>query len=243
VGSWPVEPPPTRWHLPHVGSLGEEYAGEDLVALGADLAPGTIVWAYRQGLFPMHVAAAPGGPQQLGWWSPDPRGVLPLDGLVVSRSLRRSIQRLTVTVDTAFEEVVAGCAHRARPGAWITDEIRRAYVELHRLGWAHSVETRDADGRLVGGLYGVCIGGLFAGESMFHRAADASKVALAHLVAGLAADGAPRLLDVQWLTPHLERLGAAQVPRSEYALRLATALGLPPPPMFTGRPAASSPPV
>jgi leucyl/phenylalanyl-tRNA--protein transferase len=143
---------------------------------------------------------------------------------------------LSVTVDTAFEEVVAGCADSGRPGAWITDEIRRAYVELFRLGWAHSVETWDASGRLAGGLYGVCIGGLFAGESMFYRSPDASKVALAHLVSGLAEDGAPRLLDVQWLTPHLERLGAAEVPRAEYALRLATALGLPPPRMFQAPP-------
>jgi leucyl/phenylalanyl-tRNA--protein transferase len=223
-----------------VGSLGEEYAGEDLVSLGADLAPGTVVWAYRQGLFPMHVVPAPGAPQQLGWWSPDPRGILPLDGFVVSRSLRRSIRHYDVTVDTAFEEVVAGCAHRARPGAWITDEIRAAYVELHQMGWSHSVETRDPEGRLVGGLYGVCIGGLFAGESMFHRAPDASKVALAHLVAGLAADGAPRLLDVQWLTPHLARLGAVEVPRAEYALRLATALGLPAPEMFGPPPRGAS---
>jgi leucyl/phenylalanyl-tRNA--protein transferase len=242
VSSWPVEPPPTRWHLPHVGSLGDDLAGEDLVALGADLEPGTIIWAYRQGLFPMHVGPGPRGRKQLGWWSPDPRGVLPLDGLVISRSLRRSLRHYTVTVDTAFDHVVTACAQRDRPGAWITDEVHQAYLDLHHLGWAHSVETRTPDGDLAGGLYGVSIGGLFAGESMFHAAPDASKVALVHLVAGLAFDAAPRLLDVQWLTPHLQRLGAVEVPRAEYALRLATALGLPPPAMFCTRSAPVSDP-
>jgi leucyl/phenylalanyl-tRNA---protein transferase len=223
----PVEPPATSWQLPHVDDLPHELDGEDLVALGADLAPGTLLAAYRRGLFPMHVRLGRRGGTELGWWSPDPRGVLPLDGLVVTRSLRRSCLRYEVSVDRAFGDVVAGCADPARPGGWITSEIAEAYGELHRLGWAHSVEVRDASGALVGGLYGVGIGGLFAGESMFHRVPDASKVALVALVELLREDGRPRLLDVQWATPHLARLGVVQVPRPEYAALLAEALRLP----------------
>jgi leucyl/phenylalanyl-tRNA--protein transferase len=197
------------------------------VALGADLAPGTLLAGYRSGLFPMDVGRD--GP--LGWWSPDPRGVLPLDGLRVSRSLRRSVRRMAVTVDADFAGVVAGCADPARPSGWITGAIAEAYGELHRLGWAHSVEVRNAAGDLVGGLYGVEVGGLFAGESMFHRAADASKVALVALVAALGGPTAARggrLVDVQWATPHLRSLGAVAVPRSAYLARLRAALELPP---------------
>lgn len=204
----PTEPPPTRWRFPDV-------AGADpngVVGLGADLEPGTLLAAYRSGLFPMPLH--PGGP--VAWWSPDPRGVIPLEALRVSRSLRRSCGRYEVRVDTAFAEVVAACADADRPGAWISPEIQQAYRRLHELGWAHSVETWEADG-LVGGLYGVAVGGLFAGESMFHRRVDASKVALVRLVDLLRADGAPaRLLDVQWTTDHLASLGAVAVPRSTY---------------------------
>ena len=147
----------------------------------------------------------------MAWWSPDPRGVLPLDGSAASRSLRRSTRRYEVRVDTAFADVVDACADPGRPGGWITDDIRAAYVSLHELGWAHSVEAWDDDG-LAGGLYGVAIGGLFAGESMFHRRTDASKVALVGLVELLTADGdARRLLDVQWATTHLASLGAVEV--------------------------------
>lgn len=234
AAAWPVEPPPTPWVLPAVVDLGDEHAGEDLVAVGADLAPGTVLSAYRRGLFPMPV----GHGSRLGWWSPDPRAVLPLDGLVVSRSLRRSRKRFEVTVDLAFAAVVDGCAAASRPGRWITPQVAHAYGELHTLGWTHSIEVWDGGGNLVGGLYGVCVGGLFAGESMFHRAADASKVALLHLVEVLCRDGAPRLLDVQWTTPHLARLGATEVPRARYAQLLAAALGQPPPEEFTRPPAA-----
>jgi leucyl/phenylalanyl-tRNA--protein transferase len=146
----------------------------------------------------------------------------------VSRSLRRSQRRFEVTVDRDFVGVVRGCADRARSGRWITDTIEAAYTELHRLGWAHSVEVWDDEG-LAGGLYGVAIGGLFAGESMFHRATDASKVALVALVDVLD-DGDPRrLLDVQWVTPHLASLGARGVPRQTYLLLLSAALSLPAP--------------
>lgn len=206
----------------------------DLIALGADLEPATLLAGYRAGLFPMPVEG------ELGWWSPARRGVLPLDGLRISRSLRRSLRRYEVRVDTAFGEVVAGCADPARDGGWIDEPLADAYQLLHRLGWAHSVEAWQ-DGALVGGLYGVAIGGLFAGESMFSRAVDASKVALAALVDLLAAPGAQgRLLDTQWRTPHLASLGVVEVPRPVYLDRLAAALRLPLPPAFAGAPPGPS---
>jgi leucyl/phenylalanyl-tRNA--protein transferase len=171
----------------------------------------------------------------IGWWSPDPRGIIPLDALHVSRSLRRSCRRFEVSIDSAFESVVLGCADPRRPHGWIDRKFVAAYAELHRLGWAHSVETwlSDAAGRrrLVGGLYGVSIGGLFAAESKFHRERDASKVALVALVEILRAADAP-LLDVQWTTPHLMSLGAIDVTRSEYLERLAEALARRPPAAF-----------
>jgi leucyl/phenylalanyl-tRNA--protein transferase len=170
------------------------------------------------------------GARPLGWWSPDPRGILPLDGLHVSRSLRRSRRRYDVRVDTAFDRVLAGCAAPHREGRWITPSIARAYRELHRLGWAHSVESW-VDGELAGGLYGVAIGGLFAGESMYSARRDASKAALAGLVDLLTAAGDPdaRLLDVQWRTDHLATLGVIEVPRADYLERLEAALQLPGP--------------
>lgn len=164
--------------------------------------------------------------EHLAWWSPDPRGILPLEGLHVSRSLRRSLRRYRTTYDAAFDDVVAACADPSRPGAWIDERIAAAYGELHRLGWAHSVESWAEDGTLAGGLYGVCIGGLFAGESMFSRAADASKVALVHLVERICGGGGV-LLDVQWVTPHLASLGAVEVPRPEYLRRLRAAVARP----------------
>ncbi len=211
----PIEPPPSRWAMGDRAPTDDD----DLVALGADLEPGTLLGAYRAGLFPMPVSLADedGGTHRvMGWWSPDPRGVVPLHLVRVSRSLRRSLPRFDVTVDEAFDEVVTACADPSRPGGWITDEIRHAYGRLHALGWAHSVEVRSPDdGSLVGGLYGVRVGSLFAGESMFHRATDASKVALVVLVAMLVLDGA-WLLDVQWRTEHLASLGAIDVPRLQY---------------------------
>jgi leucyl/phenylalanyl-tRNA--protein transferase len=217
----PVEVPPSRWRFPDPGEADE--AG--VVGLGADLEPSTLLDAYRRGLFPMPLHRD--GP--MAWWSPDPRGILPLDGLRVSRSLRRSCGRYEVRIDTAFDEVVDGCSHPARPGGWITADIRRAYARLHELGWAHSVEAWDQDG-LAGGLYGVAIGGLFAGESMFHRRPDASKVALVRLVEHLGAGGAGRVLDVQWPTDHLVSLGVIAVPRARYVELLADAIDLPLPP-------------
>jgi leucyl/phenylalanyl-tRNA---protein transferase len=201
---------------------------DDLVGVGLDLEPETLVNAYRSGLFPMRLDGRRG---PLGWWSPDPRGVLPLGGLRVSRSLRAATRRFAVTVDTDFAGVVAGCADRRRPGGWIGRDIQAAYGRLFELGIAHSVEVRDpVGGELVGGLYGVSLGGMFAGESMFHRRRDASKVALVELVRVLTADDVPgRLLDVQWTTPHLRSLGAVDVPRGVYLGALSVALELPAP--------------
>lgn len=227
----PHEPPASTWAL----APAETAPGEDLVGVGADLEPGTLLAAYRAGLFPMPV----GRRAPLGWWSPDPRAVLPLDALRVSRSLRISCRRFQVRVDTAFDEVVAACADHRRPGGWITPEIRAAYGGLHRLGWAHSVEVWRG-GRLAGGLYGVAVGGLFSGESMFHLETDASKVALVALVERLRANGPGQVLDVQWLTPHLESLGCIEIPRAEYLRRLAGALMLPLPAAFAPMPSSGS---
>ena len=219
----PVEPPPSAYRFDPLAAP----EGEDLVAVGGDLQPGTLLAAYRAGLFPMGVG--PHGTEPMGWWSPDPRGVLPLDALRVSRSLRRAVPRFELRVDSAFDDVVAACADPGREGRWITPAVAEAYGRLHRLGWAHSVECWRA-GRLVGGLYGVAVGGLFAGESMFHTETDASKVALVTLVGLLARDGdGRRLLDVQWRTGHLASLGVVEVPRTEYLTRLRGALTCPRP--------------
>jgi len=224
----PVEPPPLRWAFPPVADAD----ADGLVGVGADLEPGTVLAAYRRGMFPMPLGAH--GP--IGWWSPDPRAVIPLDGLRVSRSLRRNLRRYEVRVDTAFADVIDACADPVRPHGWISPEIRRAYRTLHDLGWAHSVEAWSCDdGELVGGLYGLAIGGLFAGESMFHRRTDASKAALVTLVGLLRDDGvAGRLLDVQWQTPHLGSLGAVEVARADYVTRVAAAVELPLPAAFAG---------
>jgi len=219
----PTEPPPTHWQF-----TDPELVPDDLVGLGADLEPGTLLEAYRRGLFPMPL----GKGDPTGWFSPEMRGVLPLDGVHVSRSLRRSCRHFEIRVDTAFLEVVDGCADPARSGRWIDDDIRAAYSRLHDLGWAHSVEAWQ-DGVLVGGLYGLAIGGLFAGESMFHRVRDASKVALVGLRTLLSDEYADRrLVDVQWQTDHLATLGVVEIPRSVYLARLRAALQLPLPAAF-----------
>jgi leucyl/phenylalanyl-tRNA--protein transferase len=220
MGSWHdeavIEPPASRWSMPDAAPVDET----GLVAVGADLEPGTLLAAYRAGLFPMPLDG-----RRIAWFSPDPRGIVPLDGLRISRSLRRSVKNFDVTIDTGFRAVMQRCADPARDGGWITSEFVDAYTELHRLGWAHSVEA-FRDGELVGGLYGVRINGLFAGESMFHTEPDASKVALVHLVRWLVATGAS-LLDVQWTTPHLVSLGAIDVTRAEYRTLLAGAVDQP----------------
>lgn len=203
---------PSRFELPD-----PRIAEGDVVAVGGDMEPGTVLQAYRRGMFPMNLEDG-----HLAWWSPVERAIIPLDGLKVSRSLRQSTRRYLVSMDEDFEGVIHACAHADRPNGWITDEFIETYTELHRLGWAHSVEVWSADGDLVGGLYGVNIGGLFAGESMFHLTRDASKVALVHLVVVMNQGGS--LLDVQWQTPHLESLGAVVIGRDEYLRRLPDAI-------------------
>ena len=185
--------------------------------------PELLIAAYSSGWFPMAVE-----PGQIRWYSPDPRGVIPLDAFHLPARLARAIRQgvFTIEVDRAFESVIRACAESDRkdddPGTWIDGEILESYVELHRLGLAHSVETWR-DGRLVGGLYGVVLGAAFFGESMFHAETNASKAALAGLVERLRARGF-LLLDIQWVTPHLEQFGAIEVPRAEYLEQLAEAL-------------------
>lgn len=213
----PTEPPDTPWVFPPVRDADQD----GRVAVGGDLKPGTLLAAYRHGLFPMPL----GRRSRIGWWSPDPRGVLLLDGLHISRSLARSMRSFEIRINTSFESVMLACGDPARPHGWINSDILTAYQRLHRLGWAHSVETWYED-ELVGGLYGVCIGGLFAGESMFHHRTDASKAALVGLVKQMTLVGnRPEngLIDVQWATPHLASLGIIEIPREEYLERSALA--------------------
>ncbi len=224
----PVEPPPSAWTFGDPDSFDDL---DDLVAIGADLEPGTLLAAYRRGLFPMP-SGNEGDPMY--WFCPVSRGVLWPEELVVSRSLRRAQREFEIRVDTAFEEVIDACADPVRDQGWIDGEIRTAYLHLHELGWAHSVEAWR-DGRLAGGLYGVAIGGLFAGESMFHRERDASKVALAGLVARLQDERmVDRLIDVQWSTPHLTSLGVTEISRASYLRRLRVTLAVPLPAVFGG---------
>jgi leucyl/phenylalanyl-tRNA---protein transferase len=221
-------PGPSRWRFPDPAAAGED----GLVGIGADLEPTTLVDAYRRGIFPWPHPGAP-----LPWFSPDPRGVIPLDGVAVSRSLRARLRRSgwETTVDRAFAAVLAGCADRPGQGSgglkpsppedrdeggtWITPPMRVAYRRLHDLGHAHSLEVW-AGGELVGGLYGVGVGGVFTGESMFHLVSDASKVALVDLAARLTEAGG-RLIDVQMVTPHLASLGARDLPRAAFLELLA----------------------
>jgi leucyl/phenylalanyl-tRNA--protein transferase len=223
-----VEPPATNWVFPTEPPAPARRRAPEVVGIGADLEPGTLLSAYRTGVFPM-----PAKRGVMAWWSPDPRGIIPLDGLRVSRSLRRSCSRFEIRVDTACQEVIQACGDSKRPHGWIDRDILAAYTRLHEWGWVHSVEAWDGDGRLAGGLYGVCLGGLFAGESMFHRQTDASKVALVALVELLNQAGGA-LLDVQWVTPHLRSLGAVEVSREQYLVRLGAAVKLPQPEVFGG---------
>lgn len=242
------------------------------MAIGADLAPGTLVHAYCSGLFPMPVEQ-----RQVGWFWPEERGIFRLGDLKVTKSMRRSAKRYTTTLNQAFDQVIASCGDPDRPHGWIDDQIVEAYTRLHKLGVAHSIEVWDDEG-LAGGLYGINVKGLFAGESMFHHRADASKVALMALAnllwgeevenkqhvlldtdhsLGMQTDNqlsphqadnqlSPHkqhvLLDTQWATPHLSSLGAIEVDRPTYAKLLATALEQPTPAAFDTKPASSTKP-
>jgi leucyl/phenylalanyl-tRNA--protein transferase len=198
-------------------ALADDYG---LVAVGGDLRPEVLLQAYRRGVFPWYDDGWP-----VCWWSPDPRAVIELEQFHVSRRLLRTLRsgRFTLTVNRAFGEVIRGCADRPE-GTWITADMVTAYERLHQLGFAHSVEAWS-DGVLRGGLYGVALGGLFAGESMFSRQRDASKVALAFVVDRLRERGFP-LFDIQMLTEHTARMGAVAIPRASYLVRLRQALGV-----------------
>jgi leucyl/phenylalanyl-tRNA---protein transferase len=214
------------WEFPPVAVAG----ASDVVAGGADLQPGTVLAAYRRGLFPM-----PDHRGSLLWWSPVDRGVIEIAGYRPSRSVRRARSKFEIRVNTAFDQVIRACADPRRPGSWIDLGIVASYTELHRLGWVHSVEAWNGD-ELAGGLYGVAIGGLFAGESMFHHKTDGSKAAVAGLIELLDDEYAEdRVFDIQWVTDHLATLGAISIPRNEYIRRVERALTLPLPRAFATR--------
>ena len=192
---------------------------DGLVAVGGDLSVPRLLCAYRRGIFPWTV-------DPISWWSPDPRAVFELDQIHVSRSLAQTLRRqlFQVTTDRAFRAVIEACSQPApgRRDTWISPEFIEAYTRLHQEGHAHSLECWQGN-QLVGGIYGVAVGGFFAGESMFHRASDASKVALCHLVQHLRARGFS-LFDIQMLTPITRRLGGIEIPRRDYLQRLARAI-------------------
>jgi leucyl/phenylalanyl-tRNA--protein transferase len=210
----PVMPTEKRWLNP------DRADRHGLVAVGGSLDVDTMLLAYRRGIFPWF------GPRDpVCWWSPDPRAIFDLDTFRPSHRLARTVRsgKFTTTLDRDFAGVVAGCADRPLSETWITPSMVEAYHRLHAIGHAHSVECWRG-GELAGGVFGVTVGGLFAGESMFHRRTDASKVALCHLVERLRGCGFV-LFDVQMVTPHTARLGAVEVSRAEYLARLAVAVG------------------
>lgn len=208
---------PCEWDLPDLTDEPELWEDTDIVGSGASLDVSTVLNAYALGIFPMPVDS------NLCWFSPEYRGVLPLDNFSISRSLKRSLRRYRVSSNRDFGAVIGTCASLERHGAWISEQICELYCELYERGWAHSVEVWDDDDVLVGGLYGLQIGGFFAGESMFHLSKDASKVALVALVELLCAAGV-KLCDTQWQTDHLASLGVIEIPRADYLRRLSDAL-------------------
>lgn len=201
------------WVPPELGEA------EGLVGVGGELEPATLLRAYADGVFPWYSEGDP-----ILWWSPDPRAIIELDELHISRRLARTIRsgKFRVTFDQAFEGVMRACGEHREEGTWVTEEMIAAYTALHRMGHAHSVEVWSGED-LTGGVYGVSVGGLFSGESMFHRKTDASKIALAALVERLRQRGYV-LFDVQMTTEHTERLGAKNIPRSDYLQRLREAV-------------------
>jgi leucyl/phenylalanyl-tRNA--protein transferase len=198
------------WDFPTL----EQMPKDDLVILGADLKPETVIDSYTHGIFPMHIDVS--NKQQIGWWSPQQRGILPLNKINISKSLQKSMNKFQVSFDQAFDQVIDGCGDDKRPQGWINKEIKIAYKKLFELGYVHSVEVWNKKDELVGGLYGVEVKGLFAGESMFHKETDASKTAMVYLVNKLKAAGGERILDVQWQTPHLKSMGVIKIPRKKY---------------------------
>ena len=211
----PIAPSPWRFPDPRLAE------GHGLIGSGADFSPATVLSAYRRGIFPW-----PHPESEFLWFSPDPRAIIPLAGLRISRRLGRTVRsgKFRVTIDAAFEAVMAACAEARPEGTWITPALQLGYGQLHAVGWAHSVEVWHGEGELVGGLYGVGIGAMFGAESMFHRVSDASKVAMVALVQHAREIGI-ELLDVQVLTDHTERMGAVEIPRADYLRRLKAAVG------------------
>lgn len=214
----PHDTGPSRFRFPDPRRADSD----GLVAFGGDFHPATILDAYRQGIFPW-----PHSGEDYLWWSPDPRATLRPGEVHVPRRLARTIRRgpFHVSLNGAFEKVVAGCGRREE-GTWISPRLAAAFLRLHTLGWAHSIEVWTEDGELAGGLYGLAIGGLFAAESMFHRVTDASSVALVALAQRCGAAGV-RLIDAQMLTPHLARFGFREMARSDYVSELREIVHLP----------------
>lgn len=213
-------PPRPLPRCPYVFNDMRVAPAERPAAFGADFEPSTIIAAYQAGAFPW-----PHDGEELLWFSPDPRAIIPIGGLHVSRRLARTLRqgRFQITVDACFAEVMQACADRDE-GTWITPRLIDGYTRLHALGWAHSVEAWTADGVLAGGLYGVRVGQMFGAESMFHTVTDASKAAMAGLMQWVEAERIT-LVDVQVLNPHTASMGAVEIPRSEYLARLREAIG------------------
>jgi leucyl/phenylalanyl-tRNA--protein transferase len=207
------------WRSSRLWRDPERADASGLVAMGGDLSPERLLEAYRRGIFPWYDEDLP-----ICWWSPDPRAIFELDRFHISRRLARTCRsgRFQVSVDQAFSEVIRSCADRPGHGTWITSEMVDAYEALHRLGHAHSVEVWK-ENQLVGGIYGVAVAGLFAGESMFSRCSDASKIALVHLINRLR-ERDFQLFDIQFLNAHTARFGAVEIPRADYLTRLRRAL-------------------
>jgi leucyl/phenylalanyl-tRNA---protein transferase len=211
----PIEPPPARVELPDARGANRE----GIVALSRSMTPGLVLQAYRKGIFPWPIAQG-----LVPWASPDPRAVFPLSpDKPWPRHVRRALRLgFRVTFDQAFENVLRACGDERAEGTWITPDILDTYLALHRLGWAHSVEVWCGDD-LAGGLYGLAVGALFAGESMFHRETGASKVAFAAMAGRLRERGF-RLFDVQVMSPHLASLGCVEIPRAEFLRAVASAV-------------------
>lgn len=206
--------------------INPNLAWPKLTKFGSNWNPNTLLTAYRAGLFPMPFEID-GQESAIGWWSPQPRAIFHPGEIHVSRSLKAAKRRFRVTVDSDFESVIRACGNPIRVSGWINQDVIAAFVELHDLGIAHSIEVWDQDNQLAGGLYGLELGGIFAGESMFHVAKNASKVALAHL-GELLDDGTGRLIDTQWMTSHLESMGAKSIDRWEYCQLLPQLMQIPP---------------
>jgi leucyl/phenylalanyl-tRNA--protein transferase len=211
----PIEPPPARVELPDARGANRE----GIVALSRSMSPGLVLQAYRKGIFPWPIAQG-----LVPWASPDPRAIFPLSPPKPwPRHVRRALRLgFRITFDQAFEEVLRACGDERSEGTWITPDILETYLELHRLGWGHSVEVWRGD-ELAGGLYGLAVGALFAGESMFHRDTGASKVAFVAMTERLR-ERSFRLFDVQVMSPHLASLGCVEIPRSEYLRAVAQAV-------------------